>query len=1019
MKSELHEKVFQFCKQYRAKNPEFRYWLRTRNEKNRLENGLWFQGTEEYASVGLFNRDSGNQSTKSFSLLFRNKDGQISLEIEIIFRSEQDPIIIAFYKESMDMIGGFKENSPTHYRKIFDSENAFSAANDFLNTYKNDLDALIRKKGIEHIFITEDSFKKKFERITNYRNQSEQGSGTNINYIIVNITWNSKNWTEPTTEESTHRYVAEGNIAHESWNFDFENPRNTQDHIYGYSQFTNPPKVTGDNNLIIFSSQNQIVGFYGMAEVLNRPYDEALKVEENYNLAGKKALSLCLDNKITNMKEKGYLEDNKRIGQIGFSYLKSQSTILKIIDEAIELNPAQEEKLTQIKDWIIAQKEETLESNYWVFQANPTIYNVVEALKDGALKSWSVTAHKKDIKIGDKIILWKVGENPGCYALCRVTSEIRNRKDDEIEQKYYNDLSNLEPIDRVSIEVEANLWNRPILKNQVINLPEFENFKAGRQGTNFSATKEEYLKLFELANIMENSSNSLNFIMFGPPGTGKTYHTVGEAMKIVAPSIYTQYSTPENRNKLREEFTRMLIKDWADPKGKIAFCTFHQSFSYEDFVEGIKPKTSDKQEILYEMEDGVFKQICELAESNLSTIKVIKEGKFSWSPNDFRKASFYKVSLGDVTKPNDNEIYEYCRDNGYIAIGSGDNNDFTGLSENQIEKKCNDLEIKNSEAQQLKYFIHYLKTGNYVIVSHGNKFMRAIGKVTGDYEFIENSPIRYNHFRKVEWLFVDEKIPVEEVYDRPFTQNTIYKIDQNGLKEDFFTGRGQKESVGQREDKKYVLIIDEINRGNIANIFGELITLIENDKRAGKKEALEVILPYSKKKFSVPANLYIIGTMNTADRSIEALDTALRRRFSFREMPPRPELIKSEGALKDNDGHIGEIDLVLLLKTINKRLEKLIDKDHRIGHSYFMHIKTEPELKIAFKDKVIPLLEEYFFGDFGKIGLVLGSSFVEKLTENAVFATFDEYGDAKQDLAERPVYKIKDPNDWDFISIYQ
>ena len=165
MKSELHEKVFLFCEQYRAENPGFRYWLRTRNENNRLENGLWFQGTEEYASVGLFNRNSGNQSTKSFALLFRKKDEQISGEIEIIFKSELDPKIIAFYKESMDRIGGFEEHSPTHYRKVFNSEDALLAAKDFLDTHKNDLDSVIREKGIDHIFITEESFKEKFDKI--------------------------------------------------------------------------------------------------------------------------------------------------------------------------------------------------------------------------------------------------------------------------------------------------------------------------------------------------------------------------------------------------------------------------------------------------------------------------------------------------------------------------------------------------------------------------------------------------------------------------------------------------------------------------------------------------------------------------------------------------------------------------------------------------------------------------------------------------------------------------------------
>jgi 5-methylcytosine-specific restriction protein B len=169
----------------------------------------------------------------------------------------------------------------------------------------------------------------------------------------------------------------------------------------------------------------------------------------------------------------------------------------------------------------------------------------------------------------------------------------------------------------------------------------------------------------------------------------------------------------------------------------------------------------------------------------------------------------------------------------------------------------------------------------------------------------------------------------------------------------------------------YVLIIDEINRGNVSQIFGELITLIEDDKRMGNQEALVATLPYSKKGFGVPPNLYIIGTMNTADRSVEALDTALRRRFCFEEMLPQPEKILDEGKIYDEY----QIDLVELLQTINKRIEKLLDKDHQIGHSFFMSVLTIGGLKHVFQYKIIPLLQEYFFGDYGKIGLVLGKDF--------------------------------------------
>ncbi len=189
-------------------------------------------------------------------------------------------------------------------------------------------------------------------------------------------------------------------------------------------------------------------------------------------------------------------------------------------------------------------------------------------------------------------------------------------------------------------------------------------------------------------------------------------------------------------------------------------------------------------------------------------------------------------------------------------------------------------------------------------------------------------------------------------------------------------------------NQDYAIFIDEINRGNVAAIFGELITLIEEDKRAGAPNELSVILPYSKKEFKVPANLYIIGTMNTADRSVEALDTALRRRFTFEEVMPQPQIIASFGKSK---GKVNGFDLEEILSTINERIEVLIDRDHTIGHSYFMNIETFRDLKLALKDKIIPLLQEYFYGDYGKIGMVLGSGFVERNKDQVSFASFNGF----------------------------
>lgn len=204
-----------------------------------------------------------------------------------------------------------------------------------------------------------------------------------------------------------------------------------------------------------------------------------------------------------------------------------------------------------------------------------------------------------------------------------------------------------------------------------------------------------------------------------------------------------------------------------------------------------------------------------------------------------------------------------------------------------------------------------------------------------------------------------------------------------------------------KDGNRYAIFIDEINRGNVSSIFGELITLIETDKRENAENAMSIILPYSQKSFSVPNNLDIYGTMNTADRSVEALDTALRRRFIFEELPPLDEYVTDN--IKGLD-----INIKNLFNTINKRIEMLIDKDHMIGHSYFMNLNSTFDLKNTFQNKVIPLLQEYFFGDFGKIGLVLGEGFVvkENNSDSLVFAKFSDYDDGL--LSEKEIYRLID-----------
>ncbi len=210
-------------------------------------------------------------------------------------------------------------------------------------------------------------------------------------------------------------------------------------------------------------------------------------------------------------------------------------------------------------------------------------------------------------------------------------------------------------------------------------------------------------------------------------------------------------------------------------------------------------------------------------------------------------------------------------------------------------------------------------------------------------------------------------------------------------------------------DNRYAIFIDEINRGNVSAIFGELITLIEIDKRKDAKNEMSIKLPYSKKEFSVPSNIDIYGTMNTADRSVEALDTALRRRFEFKEMMPDYSVLEEK--------EVEELKFSDVLETINQRIELLIDRDHAIGHSYFINVTSTKELANAFNNKIVPLLQEYFYGDYGKIGLVLGKGFVEKIKNDKIdFANFDYENANDFKIASFNLIKVDENNVIDAVT---
>lgn len=436
---------------------------------------------------------------------------------------------------------------------------------------------------------------------------------------------------------------------------------------------------------------------------------------------------------------------------------------------------------------------------------------------------------------------------------------------------------------------------------------------------------------------------ALNQILYGSPGTGKTYNTINRALEIIDSDFYKEKR--DNREALKEKFEEYK------KAGQIEFITFHQSFSYEEFVEGIKAIPAGKdgnengEDMIYDVVDGIFK-------------KLSNKAKIDFFENNSIKKNITKRKF----------ILNAKALNIQAEMIEDDENNFRVLKGSKVRK---------GEAESFK---------NYNYSSLKNKVLETAKYIEQDEFYILEEDFTFQSMSAASSVILGR-------------QSNGY----NDWKEVLDDNLSKKEN---KNIKNYILIIDEINRGNISKIFGELITLIEPSKRIGADEEIRLKLPYSQELFGVPSNLYIIGTMNTADRSIALMDTALRRRFHFEEMMPNSSLLKKfevDGIKIDN-----------LLETINKRVEYLYDRDHTIGHAYFMSLENletkedkKAELENIFRNKIIPLLQEYFYDDWEKVRLVLGDGFVEKIEVKSDIFDEDLIKDSEYLEEEKFIYNIK------------
>ncbi|ECR9513395.1 AAA family ATPase [Campylobacter jejuni] len=525
-------------------------------------------------------------------------------------------------------------------------------------------------------------------------------------------------------------------------------------------------------------------------------------------------------------------------------------------------------------------------------------------------------------------------------------------------------------IDEFHTKSQGDKWTSSILNYLKTMSKDGEIFYRYYKNCKFFAIPKNTFSKDDFKIIKDNINNniSLNQILYGSPGTGKTYHTIDKALEILGENL-------ESRDEKKAKFDEYV------KNGQIVFTTFHQSYGYEEFVEGIKPSlnSDENSQINYKVKDGIFKELCKKALENR---------------DDIESFNFYINDLKEKTKEDANNPEKY-------------------------------FQLPNT-----KYSIQY----------RGGKTFRIkfddMSKNHKDY------PVSIDNIEK---LYKTSNI--DEIYNSAYVKAILNYLKSQGLKD--YKEKDEKINL------PYIIIIDEINRGNVSKIFGELITLIEPSKRLGNEEALELTLPYSGEKFGVPKNVYIIGTMNTADRSITSLDTALRRRFEFVEMMPNSDLLNNVFICKDvenpneDEDYLGDDAktegyaeiLQNILISINKRIEFLLDREKTIGHAFFMseavkfnknnwikpdeyeedwYVLSISKLKKVFQNKIIPLLQEYFYNDYALINEVLndnGMIFEDKKD--------DKYLQKIKNLdsvnSERSIYNIASFDDkiWDKIEIYQ
>lgn len=720
---------------------------------------------------------------------------------------------------------------------------------------------------------------------------------------------------------------------------------------------------------------------------------------------------------------------------------------------------------------------------HWLFQAKPTQFDLIGALKAGALGTWQAKQHRKEIHLGDRVVLWLSGNDAGVYGLATVTSEVGEIQESPEEAAFQvPPTGSTEPFIGVTLTVDSNFSDSPITKEEMLKHKHTKSAPMGRQGTNFPLTEKQFnaiasmtpaknegrrywlyapgeharfwnecqekklmlvgydelddfrkfksqleieqtlkkirklkqrpynqsraiwefanvvkpgdvviakkgrseylgygivagpyrpdasrpeykhvrsitwvkkgswkadfkltlktltdvtkypdyvVKLKKLIGIADESQSpiptgpfdsALNIILYGPPGTGKTYKTIERAVQIIEPNFNGDHAAYKARfDVLRKQ-------------GQIEFITFHQSYSYEDFVEGLRPVLDgpESSEAAYEYCSGVFKRFALRA-----LFDCLKPTEIT-DPFD----AVWKKLVDQIDREPDKQYPGLTDKTSYrVSLSARDNLEGVNTLSNKTFLCSRSVLKQVFTARHTSKTISSTDVMEVVVRGCHSHFVAAM----------------FNELKRIEGSGQTGK---SQASIQAFGPVQKENVAQAFLEKNDTTPAALKPPG---ECPRYVLVVDEINRGNISKILGELITLIEADKRLGTENAMVVTLPYTKHSFAVPANLHVLGTMNTADKSIALVDVALRRRFEFEELRP-------------NFDHCQQLTKQMrdLLDTLNRRICLRKDRDHQIGHSYFMKVADESGFNRVFARQIIPLLQEYFYNDWDGLQFVLG-----------------------------------------------